>query len=128
MRWLTKHCTWTCKVKAPTLRPDSNQQPAAFIRPLCCLSSDPFGRKLALKHTASKAANYTGVRTLCACARLGGASLVAVIQNMKAGNDGTKCIEKQSARHRVQRRTQYSAPPTHRADSLAHRQSEWSYS
>ena len=30
--------------------------------------------------------------------------------------------------HRKTKRTQYSTPPEHRADLLAHRQSEWSYS
>ena len=30
--------------------------------------------------------------------------------------------------HRKTKRTQYSTPPTHRAESLAHLQSEWSYS
>ena len=39
-----------------------------------------------------------------------------VLQNMKTGNDGAECIEKQSA--------QYSTPLTHCADSLAHLQSE----
>ena len=32
--------------RPPTHRPGSNQQPTAFIPPLCCLSSDPFGRKV----------------------------------------------------------------------------------
>ena len=59
---------------------------------------------------------------------LGGARLVPVIQNMKTGNDGTVCIEKQNAHHKVQRHTRNSAPPTHRADSLAHCQSQWPYS
>ena len=43
------------------------------------------------------------------------ASLMLVLQNMKTRNDGAECIENQ----------QYSAPPTHYADSLAHRQSEY---
>ena len=34
--------------KAPTHHPDSNQQPAAFILPLCFLLSDLFVRKFAL--------------------------------------------------------------------------------
>ena len=40
---------------------------------------------------------------------------------MKTRNDGTECIEKQSA---------HSIPPphTHRIDLLAHRQSEWLFS
>ena len=38
---------------------------------------------------------------------------------MKTGNDGTECIEKQSA--------QYSTPPTHRADLLVHCQLQWSH-
>ena len=82
--------------KAPTHRPDSNQQPTAFIWPLHCLSSDPFGTKVALKDTASTAASYTVACTLCACARSGGTSLMPVIQIMKTGNDRTECIEKQS--------------------------------
>ena len=36
------------------------------------------------------AANSTAARTFCAC-------LVPLIQNMKTGNDGTECKEKQSA-------------------------------
>ena len=41
-------------LRLQNLRPfkDSNQQPAVFIRPLRYLSSDPFGRKVALKHEA----------------------------------------------------------------------------
>ena len=39
-----------------------------------------------------------------------------VLQNMRTRNNGTECIEKQSA--------QCSAPPTHRADLLAHNQSD----
>ena len=56
-------------LKGPTLPPDSNQQPTAFIRPLRCLLSDPFGRKVALKHTASTTANYTVAYTFCTCTR-----------------------------------------------------------
>ena len=139
--------------KAPTHRPDSNQQPTAFIRPLCCLLSDPFGRKVALNTPLRRAANSTVACTLCACARCNKqvalvykidagwevyahslyfrsklnltvsdknsciqnmqwditkqtllgvswtdmtASLVRVLQNMKTGNDGTECAEKQS--------------------------------
>ena len=40
---------------------------------------------------------------------------------MKTGDDRMGSIEQT-------KRTQYSAPPTHHADSLAHRQSEWPYS
>ena len=88
-------------LQARTHCQDSNQQPTAFIRPLCCLSSDLFGRKFALKHTTSTAASYTVACTFCACTRSGGASLMPVIQNMKTGNEGTECIEKQSTHHRV---------------------------
>ena len=89
-------------LKAPTHRPDSNQQPAVFIRPLHCLSSDPFGRKVALKHTTSTAANYIIECMFCAYTISGGASLVPVIKNMKW----------QSGVHRKTKRTQYSAPAT----------------
>ena len=113
--WMSQFCSnivsqsWLCtmfffllrelNIKAPTHRPDSNQQPTALIRPPCCLLSDPFGRKVALKHTSSTAANYTVACTFCACARLSGASLMPVMQNRKTGNEGTECIEKQSAHH-----------------------------
>ena len=40
-------------IKASTHHPGSNQQPTAFIQPLCCLSSDPLGRKSCTDHTAS---------------------------------------------------------------------------
>ena len=56
----------SCHLNAPTHRPDSNQQPTAFIRPLRCLSSDPFG-------------DYMVACTFWTCARSGGASLGPVI-------------------------------------------------
>ena len=83
--------------KASTHLPDSNRQPTALIRPLCCLSSDPFGRKVALKHTKSMAANYRIACAFYACSRPGCTSLMPVIQNMKTGND----LEKQSGHLRV---------------------------
>ena len=45
------------------------------------------------------------------------AGLVPVLQSMKTRNDGTECVKKPM-------RTQFSTPPTHSADLLAHRQSE----
>ena len=36
-----------------THSPDSNQWPTVYIQPLCCLLSDPFGRKVALRHDYS---------------------------------------------------------------------------
>ena len=39
--------------KAPTHRPDVQLPYPITLQPLCCLLSDPFGRKVALKHTAS---------------------------------------------------------------------------
>ena len=166
-RWLDEP-----SVKAPTHCPDSNQQPTAFIRPLCCLLFDPFGRKVALNTPLRRAVSSTAVCTFCACTRCNKrvvlvykkdagweiyarnslyfrsnrnltmsdknscilnmqrgitkrtqinsswtditASLVPVLQNMKWRNRV----------HRKTKRKQYSAPPTDRADSLAHRQSE----
>ena len=57
-----------CSIKAPTHRPDSNQQPTAFIRPLCCLLSDLFGRKVALNTPLRRAASSTVACTFCAFA------------------------------------------------------------
>ena len=104
------------RIKAPTHCPDSNQQPTAFIRPLCCLLSDLFGRKVALNTPLRHAASSTVVCTFCACARCN--KWVALHENRKWGNGV----------HRKTKRTQYSAPPTHRTDLLEHCQSEWSYS
>ena len=56
-------------LKAPTHRPDSNLQPTAFIRPLCCLSSDPFSWKAALNTTLRRAASSTVACTFCTCVR-----------------------------------------------------------
>ena len=120
-------------IKAPTHRPDSNQQPTAFVQSLCCLSSDPFGRRVAL-NTTSTAANHTVVCTFWTCARLGSASLMPVIQNMRTGNDRTQCIEKHSAHRRVQRAHRIPPLPPHWFTStlpitmviqLAHNQSEY---
>ena len=55
--------------KAPTHHPDSNQQPTAFIRPLCCLLSDPFGRKVAFNTPLWCAVSSTVVCMFCACTR-----------------------------------------------------------
>ena len=66
-------CVCYCRVvrlMTPIHRPDSNQRPPAFIRLLCCVSSEPFSRKVALKQTAS------------ATATSGGSSLMPVLQNM----------------------------------------------
>ena len=95
-------------LKAPTHHPDSNQQPTAFIRPLSCILSDLFGRKVALNTQFRCAANSTVVYMFCAGARCN--KQVALHENRA---------------YRKTKRTQYSAPPTH---LLAHRQSEWSYS
>ena len=56
-------------LKAPTHRPDSNQQPAAFIQPLCCLLSDLFSRKVALNAPLRRAASAIVACTFCACMR-----------------------------------------------------------
>ena len=74
------------RIKAPTHRPDSNQWPTAFIRPVHCLSSDQF--KSWLNILLRCAANST-----VAWWHKSHAS----IQNIKTGNDETACIEKQSA-------------------------------
>ena len=98
---------WFCEVemllKAPTHRPDSNKRPAAFIRPLRCLSSDLFGRKVAHSSVYVLLLNIG-----CRWSRA---------RNPKHEN--------RKWRNRVQTIVA-SAPPTHRADSLAHCQSEWS--
>ena len=57
------------ELKAPTHCQDSNQQPTAFIRPLYCLSSDPFGRKVALNTPLQHTAYSTVACTFCACAK-----------------------------------------------------------
>ena len=56
-------------LKAPTHRPDSNQQPTAVVRPLCCLSSDPFSWKAALNTLLRRAASSTVACMFCACTR-----------------------------------------------------------
>ena len=145
------HCNWPfdklsvyfrpSRFKAPTHRPDSNQHPTAFIRPLCCLW--PVRQKSCIEHTASTccqlhssnkwvvlvykkdtgqevyAHNSRSKQNLtisnknsCILNMQPGitkqtqinsswlditASLVPVLQNMKTGNDGTECVEKQSA-------------------------------
>ena len=48
------HFACVSAVKASTHRPDSNQWQIVFIRPLCYLSSDPFGRKVALNSPSRK--------------------------------------------------------------------------
>ena len=50
-------------------RPDSDIQPAAFIRPLCCLLSDPFSRNVALNTPLQRAASSTVACTFCAYMR-----------------------------------------------------------
>ena len=64
-----KDCYGFKLLKAPTHHPDSNQQPTAYIWPLRCLLSDPFGRKVALNTPLWRAANSTEACTFCACMR-----------------------------------------------------------
>ena len=64
--WISKNYD-IATLKAPTHRPDSNQQPTAFIRPLCCLSSNLFGRKIALNTPLRRADNSTAACALCTC-------------------------------------------------------------
>ena len=71
-------------LKAPITPPRLNQQPTAFIRPLCCLSSNPFGRKVALNTPLRHAASSTVACMFCACARCN--KQVALHENKKWQN------------------------------------------
>ena len=72
-------------IKAPTHHPDANQQPTAFIRPLCCLLSDPFGRKVALNTLLRHGASSTVARTFCAYRRCN--KWVALVYKKDAGRE-----------------------------------------
>ena len=72
------------QLKAPAQCPDWNQQPTAFIRPLCCILSDPFVRKVALNTPLRWAASSTVACTFCACARC--SKQVALHENRKWRN------------------------------------------
>ena len=56
-------------LKAPTHRPDVQLPYLTTLRPLCCLSSDPCGRKVALNTPLRRAAYSAVACTFCACAR-----------------------------------------------------------
>ena len=77
--------------------------------------SDPFCRKVALSTPLQRTASSTVACMFCACKRCN--KWVAPHENRNWLNGV----------HRKTKHTQYSAPPTHHADSLAHRKSEWSY-
>ena len=114
---------WFRDVKAPT--PSGLKPTADCLYPTTPLPLGwPVRQKVALKHTTLKAANYTVVGMFCACTRLGGASLVPVIQNMKTGNDGTECMEKQAFRPFHTPRWFTSTPPIRMVIQLAHNQSD----
>ena len=57
------------RLKAPTHQPDVQLPYPTTLRPLCCLSSDPFGRKLALNTPIRRAASSTVACTFCAGTR-----------------------------------------------------------
>ena len=95
---------WQVNLKGPTHRPDSNQRPTAIIQlsPLVW----PVRQKSCIEtYRLGNCQLHSSVYVLCLCevqqASLtsGGASLVAVIQNTKTGNDRTEC------RRRYQRKT-----------------------
>ena len=56
-------------VKAPTHRPAVQLPYPTTLLTLCCLLSDPFGRKVALNTTLRRAAYSTAACTFCTCAR-----------------------------------------------------------
>ena len=76
----------------------------------------PVWQKSCIEHILWHAASSTVACTFCSCMRCN--KWVGLHENRKWRNGV----------HRKTKRTQYSTPPTHHADLLAHCQSEWSYS
>ena len=98
----------------PSLKPTSNCLYPITLLPLVL----PVWQKICVEHTASTCCLLHSMYVCMFCTCMKCNKRVAPLENRKW----------QNGVHRKTKRTQYSAPPTHRADWLAHRQSEWPYS